>query len=204
LRDTLLDVMARTLNDITTEEMRFLVERYGEPRKLHFKADFRKFECDLVRESRAKGRLSDVTCFIRNPDSNYIVIQKHQYANTGIFRAPSGGATTGETIEEAAIREMREETGLTIRLIKLVLDLDLDVVCTEETIPWRSFVFLGEPIGGEMRPIDTHEIYEVAIMSREKLLGDVDRLMTQSGWGGFSYRAFLTREFFKALDELDI
>ncbi len=196
--------MARTLNDITAEEMRSLIERYGEPRRLHFKTDFKKFECELVRKSRAKGRLHDVTCFIRNSDSHYVVIQKHQYANTGIFRAPSGGAASGESIEEAAAREMREETGLDIRLMRLVLVLDLDVVCLEETIPWQSLVFLAEPIGGEMKPIDTHEIYGVAIMSREELLGDIDRLMTQSGWGGFSYRAFLTREFFKTLDELNI
>jgi len=196
--------MARTLNDVSTEEMRSLIKRYGEPRRLHFKTPFKKFECDLVRESRAKGRLNDVTCFIRNSDNNYVVIQKHQYANTGIFRAPSGGAHIGETIEKAADREMHEETGLDIRLLRLVLVLDLDVVCTNETIPWQSFVFLAEPIGGEMKPIDTHEIYEVAVMSREELLGDIDHLMTQSGWGGFLYRAFLTREFFKALDELNI
>ncbi|MFW9959548.1 MAG: NUDIX hydrolase, partial [Candidatus Thorarchaeota archaeon] len=99
--------MVRILNDISTEEMRSLIRRYGEPRRLHFKAIFKKIECDLVRESRAKGRLNDVTCFIRNSDNNYVVIQKHQYANTGIFRAPSGGAASGESIEEAADREMR-------------------------------------------------------------------------------------------------
>jgi 8-oxo-dGTP pyrophosphatase MutT (NUDIX family) len=196
--------MARNLIEIPAEEMRSLIEHYGQPRRLHFKALFQKFECDLIRRSRDKGRLNDVTCFIRNQDSNYVVIQKHQYADTGIFRAPSGGAKIGESIEEAAHREMREETGLTIRLMTLVLDLDLDVICADERIPWRSLVFLAEPLCGEMKPLDTYEIYKVALMSRDELLGDVDNLMTQSGWGGFAYRAFLTREFFKRLDELNI
>lgn len=195
---------ARTLNDIDSEEMGSLIERYGEPRKLHFTAQFLKFECDLVRESRAKNRLHDVTCFIRTSDDKYVVIQKPQYAHTGIYRAPSGGALAGESIEEAAIREMREETGLTVRLQRMVIDLDLAIVCRKETIPWRSLVFLAEPLSGEMKPLDTHEIYDVAVMSREELLGDMNCLMAESGWGGFAYRAFLTKEFFKALDELDI
>jgi ADP-ribose pyrophosphatase YjhB (NUDIX family) len=193
-----------SLNDATNDELESLSNRYGKPLKLHFAVQFQNFECDLVRKSRAKGRLHDVTCFIRRPDKKYVVIQKHQYANTGIFRAPSGGATTGESIEDAAIREMREETGLFVRLVRLVLYLNLDVVCRDETIPWHSFVFLAEPLSGEMKPIDTHEIYEVVAMTREKLLGDIDKLMTQSGWGGFAYRAFLTREFFKTLDSLNI
>ena len=68
-------------------------------------------------------------------------------------------------------------------------------------IPWRSLVFLADIIRGEMKPLDTFEIFDVKIMRKEELLGDVDRLMRDSGWGGFAYRSYLTREFFKALDE---
>jgi 8-oxo-dGTP pyrophosphatase MutT (NUDIX family) len=132
------------------------------------------------------------------------VIQKHQYANSGIYRAPSGGVKVGESIEAAAMREMQEETGLIVRLVRMVLDLTLDITCDGEQIPWRSFVFLAEPVSGDMKPIDTREIYDVDVVSREVLLGSIDRLMTESGWGGFAYRAFITREFFKQLDELAI
>lgn len=196
--------MARTLIHISAEELQSLYERYGEPRKLHFEAQFLEFECGLVRESRMKGQLNDVTCFIRNDTNNYVVIQKHQYANSGIYRAPSGGVKVGETIEAAAIREMQEETGFTVRLLRLVLELSLDIICNDETIPWRSFVFLAEPIGGKMKPIDTFEIFDITVLSREALLGEIDSLMTESGWGGFAYRAFLTRAFFSCLDELRI
>ena len=184
--------------------MKSLIERFGTPKKLHFTADFLDFECDLVRQTRTKGRLHDVTCFIRQSENSYVVIQKNQYANSGIYRAPSGGAKVGESLEAAGHREMYEETGLQIRLIHFVLDMYLDVVCTEETIPWRSLVFLAEPTGGEMKPIDTYEIFDVKIKKRQELLGDIDKLMLESGWGGFAYRSFLTREFFKRIDELNI
>ena len=98
---------------------------------------------------------------------------------------------------------MFEETGLEVRLVRFLLDLTLDVNCSEEMIPWRSLVFLADKIGGEMKPIDTYEIYDVKRMSREEMLGDVQNRMVNSGWGGFEYRAFLTKAFFEALDEYE-
>ncbi|MHA2379100.1 MAG: NUDIX hydrolase [Candidatus Thorarchaeota archaeon] len=173
------------------------------PKETHFAADFREFECNLVKQSTKKGRYHDITCFIRIGDE-YIVIQKHAYADTGIYRAPSGGANLGEPLEEAAKREMHEETGLEIRLLRFVLDSNLDVVCEDGTIPWRSLVFLSEVIGGEMGAVDTYEIYDIRTMSREEMLGEPLRLMEASGWGGFKYRAFLTRSFFAHLDTLGL
>ncbi len=195
--------MASELNDIDEREIAALVEQYGVPKNYNFEADFLEFECTLVKRTKAKGRLHDVTCFIRQNDG-YVVIQKHQYARSGIYRAPSGGAKTGESLYDAAIREMYEETGLTIQLEQFVLDMHLDLKCADRTIPWRSLVFLATPIGGEMKPIDTREIFDVKVMTRQELMTDVDKLMRNSGWGGFTYRSFLTRMFFQRIDELNI
>ena len=197
-------MMARPLNDINEDELASLIDRYGEPVSRMFATEFLEFECALVKKTESKGRLHDITCFIRQDDGGFVVIQKPQYANTGIYRAPSGGAFPGENLEEAAIREMHEETGLTIELTHFVLDLHLDVICKDRTIPWRSLVFLARPIDGEMNPVDTTEIFDVTVMFREQLIEEVAQLMEASGWGGFRYRAFLTREFFKRVDELNI
>ncbi len=190
---------ARTLNDIPAAEYEELVQKYGEPRRFRFEADFLDFECDLVRRSSMKGRQHDITCFIPH-DGGYVTIQKHAYSKTGIYRAPSGGAKYGERLENAAIREMREETGLEVELERFVLDLALDVKCPEGIIPWRSLVFLAREVGGLLKPIDILEISDVKVSSREDMLGNIAELMRGSGWGGFLYRAFLTRKFFEALD----
>lgn len=195
--------MASYLKDLDKKDLFSIIEKYGEPKRRHFSADFLDFECELVRQSVSKGRNHDITCFIRD-GSEYVVIQKHAYANSGIFRAPSGGANFGESIEVAAKREMQEETGLEIRLLRFVLDLTLDVKCSEGVIPWRSLVFLAEPVGGEMIPQDTFEIYEVRRMSKEALLNDIEERMIESGWGGFRYRAYLQRTFFELMDEMGL
>ena len=161
------------------------------------------FEADLVRKSVAKGRHHDITCFIKHKGL-YAVIQKHGYARTGIYRAPSGGLNLKETIEEAAKREMKEETGLDIELTRLVLDVKLDVITSEEVLQWRSLVFLANSVQGNLNPIDKFEIYDARLMSRQELLGDVYQLMVYSGWGGFEYRAFLTKSFFEQLDILNL
>jgi 8-oxo-dGTP pyrophosphatase MutT (NUDIX family) len=195
--------LASELNDIDEQEIAALIEQHGVPKEFKYVADFLEFECNLVKRTEAKGRLHDITCFIRQ-DDGYVVIQKHQYARSGIYRAPSGGANTGESVYDAAIREMYEETGLTIQLERFVLDMHLDVKCKDRTIPWRSLVFLASPIGGEMKPIDTREIFDVKVMTRQEMMTVVDKLMQDSGWGGFAYRSFLTRMFFQRIDELNI
>jgi 8-oxo-dGTP pyrophosphatase MutT (NUDIX family) len=195
--------VASVLNDINESELTALIEQYGEPKEFHYEANFLDFECALVKRTETKGRLHDITCFIKQ-DAGYVVIQKHQYARSGIYRAPSGGANSGESLYNAAIREMYEETGLTVQLNRFVLDMHLDVICKDRTIPWRSLVFLATPVDGEMKPVDTREIFDVKVMTRQDLLNDVDRKMRESGWGGFEYRAFLTRMFFQRIDELNI
>ena len=192
---------ASILNDVTDEELEKLYAIYGTPKQHSFSVDFLEFECELVRRSSTKGRQHDITCFIPR-DGGYVTIQKHDYARTGIFRAPSGGAKDGDPLEEAAIREMHEETGLEIKLTKFVLDMSLSVRCPEGVIPWRSLVFLAEEVGGKMEPIDTYEIFAVKVSSREEMLGPINDLMNHSGWGGFEYRAFLTKKFFEEMDSM--
>ncbi len=60
---------------------------------------------------------------------------------------PSGGVEEGETLAQAAVRETKEETGLDVRLIRLV------GVYSRLGNLSRGYValFAAEPIGGEIR-----------------------------------------------------
>jgi ADP-ribose pyrophosphatase len=196
-------MVGMTLNDIDDIDLADITKKYGKPTRLKFATEFLDFEADIVRKSVSKGRYHDITCFIRH-DGKYVVIQKHAYANSGIYRAPSGGIGLNESIEEAAKREMWEETGLDVRLLRLVLDVSLDVRNGSQVIPWRSLVFLAESVGGTIQAVDTFEIFDVKLITKEEILSTVYQLMIDSGWGGFRYRAFLTKSFFEQLDALHL
>ena len=57
------------------------------------------------------------------------------------YTVPGGGVEPGESIEEAAVREAREELGLDVRLGELMTTLQFAGV---------HYYYRAEPIGGEL------------------------------------------------------
>jgi 8-oxo-dGTP pyrophosphatase MutT (NUDIX family) len=185
-------------------ELKLLRKRYGVPRRVHFTIDMNPEEYELVAHSVRHGRRHDVTIFICH-EGKFAVIQKHAYARTGVFRAPSGGALPGEALAAAAKREAREETGLEIELDRFVLEVHANLRCEgKPSVDWSSYVFLAHSVGGQLDPQDTHEIFEAQLRTRADLLNDIRPLMLASGSGGFRYRALMTDAFFAQLDALGI
>ncbi len=184
-------------------EIRNLYSKFGKPRKVDFNTiEMQSEEFALVQRSRKKGRRHDVTIFIRH-EGKYVVIAKHAYANTGIMRAPSGGALPSETLVEAAIREAREETGFEIKLERFILESHVRLRHENIVVDWVSYVFLAKTIGGQLGAKDVREISDVQLKTRDELLKDIRPLMLASGLGGFKYRALLTDAFFNQLDVLE-
>ena len=54
-------------------------------------------------------------CFIRNGDRVLLQLRADGLFGEGLWNAPGGHVEVGESPEEAAVREVREETGLTVR-----------------------------------------------------------------------------------------
>lgn len=44
--------------------------------------------------------------------------------NTGVYMSPGGGLEDGETLEECCIRELREETGTEVKVIRQILRIN--------------------------------------------------------------------------------
>jgi 8-oxo-dGTP diphosphatase len=75
---------------------------------------------------------------------------------------PGGAVEEGESPEEAAVREVREETGLAVELERLLF-VDGPRIDGEIVIRSPRYTFLGRVVGGELRP-DPSEIAAVEWM----------------------------------------
>lgn len=98
-------------------------------------------------------------------DGSIVLIRRGQEPFKGKWALPGGFVEYGETVEQAAIREMKEETNLDVMLIGL-----LGVYSAPDRDPRKhtiSTVFVAEPIQGELREGD--DASEAAWFSLETL-----------------------------------
>ena len=58
-----------------------------------------------------------VTVVVRNPSGDILLIHK---SDNDLWALPGGGHDIGESITETAVREVREETGITADIVRLV------------------------------------------------------------------------------------
>jgi 8-oxo-dGTP diphosphatase len=55
-------------------------------------------------------------CVIRREDGKYLLVQEMQPKVYGLWNLPAGHVDKGESIEDAAVREAKEETGYDVKL----------------------------------------------------------------------------------------
>jgi 8-oxo-dGTP pyrophosphatase MutT (NUDIX family) len=70
-------------------------------------------------------------------------------SHTGMWALPKGTPETGETLEQVAVREVQEETGLEVRLIAYIGNISYSFI--HDNIRFQKQVrhFLFEAIGGD-------------------------------------------------------
>jgi ADP-ribose pyrophosphatase YjhB (NUDIX family) len=184
---------------ITSAMLQEFEQRYGSP--VEFSAQFmmQPGEFEFLRKSRKNERSHDVTFFIRK-ENLWIVNSKHWYP-PGLYRIPSGGIKLGESIEDGIRREVYEETGCEIDLLRYFMRIEVRFVCASEHEDWVSYLILADWLSGQLEPVDVREIKEVVLASRR----DFDKfteIMLSLDVGGLHYREFLQRNAFEQLDRL--
>lgn len=146
------------------EDKNFPIEHH----ELHIGANF--YRSMVEKASRCNG---EVVLVLRRPDGRLLLHTKPFYP-PHTWRLPSGGIRPGESPEEAACRELGEETGLSARLERLLGVLTYTLRGKAGEMPFASALFLfhteggrpatrdaGEHIGG-YRWIKPEDLYRVA------------------------------------------
>lgn len=87
--------------------------------------------------------------------------------NPGKWTRPGGEVEFGETMEEAVIREVKEETGITVRVVTL-LDY-MDEISDDSTSHWVSRCYLVEYVSGDVVNAESHKHDEIKWFSIDNL-----------------------------------
>ena len=130
---------------------------------------------DLKEEKDLASSLTAVEIIARFPDGDYLMCREFRFAvNDFVWEFPTGMIEKGETPEDAARRELKEETGLEIaRVEKLLPPCCYSVGLTDEII-----VPVIVTVQGEMK--NRSDAYE-EIMPRKMSPAEIRVLMRQPG-----------------------
>ncbi len=88
---------------------------------------------------------------VLNPQREVLLVRRRHPPHQGQWCLPMGFAEMGETIAEAALRELREETGVEGRVLRLV---DTDSLPGEHYGDLLIVTFEVEKVGGQEQPGD--------------------------------------------------
>lgn len=197
---------------VTAEMIREVEQRYGTPVEIARQYEMTPEQLDIVRLGQKHGRCHDVTLVIVDDERNIVVIRKPSYP-LGAYRTPSGGVKVGESFDDGAIREAKEETGLDIVLEKYLIRANVrfrrlgfhpapfhpdgqgrDRVPTYDgfdLIDWTTHVLQARSTGGTLQPLDTKEIVEARKATIAEIIGPIREALIATGSPGLRYRAEL-------------
>lgn len=124
-------------------------------------------------------------CVIFKRDKVLLVKHKAKSAiSLGLYGAPCGRVNPQEAIEEAAVREVFEETGLRVRLLKRVSQIYFaKVPLKNRTLrPSAMILYLAKIVGGRLRETEETKPFWVEIekLSTLNLLPNTEKAVKRA------------------------
>ncbi|MBD3204812.1 NUDIX domain-containing protein [Candidatus Bathyarchaeota archaeon] len=91
-----------------------------------------------------------------NDGDNFLLIKRAAEPDAGLWSIPGGIVEVGERVEEAAIREAEEETGLKVELCERIGVVDKIIKDLNGEMKYHFIIidFLARPISGNMKAMD--------------------------------------------------
>ncbi|WP_440118952.1 NUDIX hydrolase [Paenibacillus sp. QZ-Y1] len=103
---------------------------------------------------------------ITDPTHSKVLMVRNIDDSSDRWSLPGGAVERDESLDQAAIREAKEETGLDIKVHGIVAVNECKFLKKEEHVLF--FTFKGEVIGGVEEVVRPNEISEIAWMDIEK------------------------------------
>jgi 8-oxo-dGTP diphosphatase len=115
---------------------------------------------------RYTGKTS--TAIIPYPDNKILLIKRNTRPFVGFWALPGGRMDPGETIDQTVIREVKEETGLDVKIVRVVGEYVETGAREDIEYEYYPTCFVVEPIGGTLKKQDS-EIQEMKLFSLDAL-----------------------------------
>lgn len=170
---------------VVEEEVLRLAERYGAPLRRSFRvtAD----ETALAYRFGGKGdRRAEVVFAVQDPCGSIWVHAKASYPRQ-VYRLPSGGIHWPESVEDALLREIAEETALPVQVRRFLGLIEYEFLHQGETAPFASYVFWVQSLGGVPQPQEGEGITSFQLVPPDRLVELAAGLRSLAGdrraWG---------------------
>jgi len=131
----------KRLAAVNSGELRTLSRKYGKPQRVTLPVQ----QLPLAPNKSADRRGEVVLAICHG--GNKVLLHTKSFYPDGVFRLLSGGIHPDESVENALLREAREETGLDVRIEKFVAVIQYESGARRH--PFASYVFL---LSGPGRP----------------------------------------------------
>jgi ADP-ribose pyrophosphatase YjhB (NUDIX family) len=115
---------------------------------------------------RFRGRT--VTVIVSFPDNTILLVKRATVVFKGYWALPGGKVEPGESIEQAAVREVQEETGLAVVIKKKLGEYLERGVQDGVHYDYQAACFVANPVGGHLRK-QAQEIQAIRLFDLEAL-----------------------------------
>ncbi len=140
------------------EEVHLLFKKYGKPVTREFRFDLsERDEKQDYPECKGGAKIA-----VKNGKGMVMV----RHPGEKRYGLPGGRIWADESVEEGAIREAKEETGLEVELRELPEMHKCQYLFRDWSLERWIFVFIAETTGGGLCPVDVDEIGEAIVFER--------------------------------------
>lgn len=92
-----------------------------------------------------------VTAIIEFPKNQILLVKRGTFVFKGYWALPGGKVDSGETIEQAITREVKEETGLDVKIVRKIGEYHETGVQDEIEYDYHAACFHVKPTSGTIR-----------------------------------------------------
>ena len=108
------------------------------------------------------------TAIVTYTDNKILLIKRNTIPFKGYWALPGGRMDPGERVEQTIVREVKEETGLDVTIVRKVGEYIETGVKDDVEYEYYPTCFVVKPVGGEVKKQES-EIQEIKIFSLNEL-----------------------------------